>query len=124
MEIINLERLVFEGVNGPEGHLCSLNFFQKALHIHSKSLQKNFWSAPCSLEIMMEKQNKNNKVFFFLVLFAINGLFAFHKWSGSTIAFGLKTEESCESSVYVLEGKECVGKSCIFNCFCSIIPKL
>ena len=30
MEIINLGRLVFEDVNGPEGHLCSLNFFLKA----------------------------------------------------------------------------------------------
>ena len=79
MEIINLGRSVFEGVNGPQEHQCVLNFFQKALHIDLKSFQKNFWSGPCSVEIMMEKQNKNNKVFFFLDLFGINGLFAFDK---------------------------------------------
>ena len=66
MKIINLGRLVFEDVNGPEGHLRSLNFFQKALHIHSKSLQKNFWSAPCSLKHLLGvKKTTTNGFFYF-----------------------------------------------------------
>ena len=64
MEIINLDRLVFEGVNGRQGHQCSLNFFQKALHIHSKSLQKNFWSAPCSLKHLLGVRKTTTNGFF------------------------------------------------------------
>ena len=63
MEIINFGRSVFEGVNGPQGHQCSLNFFQKALHIHLKSLQKNFWSGPCSLKHLLGQENNHKWIF-------------------------------------------------------------
>ena len=64
MEIINLGRSVFEGVNGPHGHQCSLNFFQKALHIDVKSLQKNFWSGPCSLKHLLGVRKTTTNGFF------------------------------------------------------------
>ena len=63
-KIINLDRLVFEGVNGPQGHQCLLNFFQKALHIHLKSLQKNFWSGPCSLKHLLDVKKPPTNGFF------------------------------------------------------------
>ena len=79
MKIINFGRLVFEDVNGPQGHLRSLNFFQKALHIHSKSLQKIFWSGPCSLKHLLGVKNPATNAFFSFLKEIYKGVFSVKK---------------------------------------------
>ena len=48
---------------GPQGHQCSLNFFQKALHTDFKSFQKNFWSGQCSLKHLLGQRNNHKWIF-------------------------------------------------------------
>ena len=80
MEIINLGRLVFEDVNGPQGHLCSLNFFQKSWHIHLKSLQKNCWSDPNRLKHLLGVKNPATNGFFSFLKEIYKGILSVKKW--------------------------------------------